>query len=118
VDAIDLSSTTVAQPTFTAPDVQLDRQAGFQLVVRDPDNRVSIPVQMRLTIKGPVVIDGGVDAAPPDAPPRTRARCPQPDAGTPLTGNGGGGCCGTGGDARAGILLALGVMIAMRRRRR
>jgi hypothetical protein len=122
---LSLSDSTVAQPTFTAPIVATNKTAVFQLLVTDPDHRQSAPATVTVTIvpaaAPDAAVDGMPDAAPmPDAalidalPP---ADATDTDAGNPETG-GGGGCCSVGSDPRGGILLALGVILTLRRRGR
>ena len=116
---VSLSDPTVAKPTFDAPAVTHIRPVTFQLVVHDPDHRVSVPDQVTVTIDP--IFD---DAMPPpdaaDAMPDARV----PPAGGPDAGNvtppGQSGCgCGAsrprGGDA---LVLVGGVAILARRRRR
>ena len=122
-----LSSSTIAQPTFTAPVLQSDAFARFQLVVRDPDGRVSLPDFVQIRILQEVIVDGPPDAGPVDAavdgpPDAAPADAPDPltpdaNANPPLTGDGG-GCCGASTDARGSLLLALGLVALLRRRYR
>ncbi|MBS1118916.1 MAG: Extracellular elastinolytic metalloproteinase precursor [Deltaproteobacteria bacterium] len=117
-----LSSTSVAQPTFTAPHTEVNRIVRYQLVVRDPDGRVSAPAEVRVTVLGTNGPDAGVDGVPdasvPDAPPELMPDAAVgPDAGgNPLEG-GSGGCCDAGSDPRGGVLLGLGLLLVLRRRR-
>lgn len=123
---LTLDDPTAAQPSFTAPMVGVDRIARLDLVVRDPDDRVSAPSRIAVKIlapPGPVdgapdagvdaPVDAAVDAAdaalPPDAP--------GPDAGDPGLTGGAGGCCGAGRDGRGALVLALAVIAIGRRRR-
>jgi hypothetical protein len=66
-----------------------------------------------------LVADRGTCNAGPDAgaPPPPDAS-PRPDAGNPETGDGGGGCCQTGGPGTGSAGLALGVLAVLLRRRR
>jgi MYXO-CTERM domain-containing protein len=129
--ALGLSSPTAAAPTFTAPTTLHTRVARFELLVRDATNRVSLPVDLRVTILGTALPDAGVDAATPDAaPPADATPIPvdapaspdaaivTPDAGTPLVGGGGGCGCRSGGDARGGLALAFGLAVLLTRPRR
>jgi hypothetical protein len=120
---IQLSSNTVAQPTFTAPATLVNRVASFQLVVRDPDARVSAPSDVSITILAAGSVDGPPDAAvvadaPTDSPEPDGQPVDHPDAGSPLEGGDGGGCCDAGADPRAAWTLALGVIALLGRRRR
>ncbi len=121
-----LSSSTVAEPTFTAPVTEVTRVLRFVLVVRDSDARVSAPTEVRITVLGTTGPDAGIDGAPDAAVPDAGELAPDaaipPDAGgNPLEGDGG-GCCDAGTDAatdaRASLLLGLGLVLALRRRRR
>lgn len=127
---IPLSDAHAAQPTFTAPNVTHDVTTNWQLVVTDPDARVSAPSTVKVVITGtapPVdagVPDAAIDASvPPDAFVGDAGVDPidgsvPPDSGlNPDTGDGG-GCCSAGGDARGGLLLGLGVGAMLVRRRR
>ena len=129
--AVTLSSTSTAQPTFTAPATAVDRFVVFQLLVVDATNRISLPSTVTLKVLGSAAPDGPpVDAAVPDglmfidaAVPVDGAvvtpdAAPKPDAGNPDLGGGGGCGCSTDVDARGGLLLVAGVALVLRRRRR
>lgn len=115
---VALSSTSVAQPTFTAPVMTADGTLRFQLVVRDPDGRVSAPAEIAVTVLGTG------PGEPPDGPPDAGTDAPSdpgvpppPDAGGgAFVGDDDGGCCDAGGDPRGAALLALVLLLVLRRR--
>ncbi len=118
--AIQLSAANVAQPTFTAPTTPVTRTVQFELVVRDPDNRVSIPSLVRVHIVGSAPPDAGaIDAALPDAAVDaeivTHVDGPTADAPKSPAKGDGGGCSTTSGDG--GLLLVLGLLGTRLRRR-
>lgn len=117
-----LSSPTTAQPTFTAPVTQQDRFARFQLIVRDSDNRPSVPSAVTVRILAEVIVDGAPDGSPdaavssPDAP-----MIDQPDAGetpeaTSFVSHGGG--CAASGESEAWLLGVLVLGLSRRGTRR
>jgi hypothetical protein len=73
--AIALSDPSAAKPTFDAPAVTHIRPVTFQLVVHDPDLRVSVPDTVTVTIEPPAVdamTPPDLPDAPPDAPQTLR----------------------------------------------
>jgi len=121
---VNLASVSTATPHFTAPDFASAQVLTFQLIVIDNQTRVSVPDTVAITVQPPLPTP---DAAPPDAGPGPDAApdaepgldaAPSPDAGIPAV-EGGGGCCQTGSrSAPGGMILALAVLIRLRRRRR
>jgi Fungalysin metallopeptidase (M36)/K319L-like, PKD domain len=127
---VTLDDPTAAQPSFDAPPVSAFRTLRFELVVRDPDNRVSLPDTVTVLL-APEPADAGVDAMPdastapdastgPDAAGAPDATTAAPDAGTstPPGGGGCGGCAAPGGAGAGDALVLLGLGWILRRRRR
>jgi large repetitive protein len=126
---VTLSSTTVNNPTFTAPDVTVDRTVRLEMTVTDSFFTSSDTVDILIEAPPVTPPDAGVpDAAVPDAAPTPPdAEPPSPDAeeepdAAPNPGDGDGDGCGCRTSSRSdalGLLVPFAMVgLALRRRRK